>query len=472
MSVSPETIIAANRFGLGARPGDLEHIGSAPREWLLSQIEHPQTLPKAAREVPDSKSVLSLFFNSREMNRNMRDRGVEANTTITPEDFIKLGQQMRPVYMQHVLSRALLAIKSETPFHERLVHFWSNHFAVSTKSPQMVGLAATLEFEAIRPNITGNFSDLLFAVESHPAMITYLDNQLSIGTNSDRAKLVDRRRQANRKPGINENLAREILELHTLGVNGGYTQEDVISFAKVISGWTYGGFSRGGRFNSGPVGEFHFNQEMHESGVKTVLQKQYRQSGMDQGKAVLKDLGEHPATARHLATKLARHFIADDPPEAAINRISEAYLDSSGHLPVVYAEIVNSSEAWQLPFAKYKTPEEYVHSAYRAIKFTPDDAQQLLRPLAELGQQPFQAGSPAGWPDTTQEWSGGEALFKRIEFSNVLAVQLGNIVNPSKLAKEVLGTLLGDHTRIAIRRAERASQGIALLLASPEFLRR
>jgi uncharacterized protein (DUF1800 family) len=389
----------------------------------------------------------------------------------SPEAFMRMGETMRPIYQQYVNARAVQAVNSDTPFYERLVHFWSNHFSVSTKSAHMLGLAGTLEFEAIRPNITGNFYDLLLAVEQHPAMLTFLDNQISIGVNSALARRTAGRRQTRRKIGINENLAREILELHTLGVNGGYTQEDVTSFAKVLSGWTYGGFPRG-RFSTGTPGVFKFNSLMHEPGVKTVLNRNYNQPGVKQGEAVLKDLARHPATAKHLATKLARHFIADDPPAAAVDRISKAYLESNGHLKAVYTALVNSEEAWRQPYRKYKTPEEYIHSIYRAIKFTPSEPRHLLQPLTVLGQQPFQAGSPAGWPDTAAEWAGGEALFKRIEFASIVADRVGNLIDPVMLAGDILGPLPGDHTLTAIRRAESASQGVALLLTSPEFLRR
>ena len=470
VSIAPETVIVANRFGLGAKPGDLQQIGNNPREWLLTQIEQPQPLSKSTGEVPDSKTALSLFFDFRNTNRNMARNGSN-NVEINPNEVMKLGQQLRPLYLKHVSARAIQAIRTETPFYERLVHFWSNHFAVSVKSPQMLGIVGAFEFEAIRQNITGNFYDLLLAVEKHPTVLTFLDNQFSIGANSTLAKQAKRGRRRNRKFDINENLAREILELHTMGVSSGYTQEDVTTFAKAISGWTYNGVLPG-IMNTGPVGEFKFNPIMHEPGSKTVLDKKYSQSGIKQDEAVLKDLSLHSATARHLSTKLARHFIADDPPESAINRISKAYLDSNGHLPIVYNALVNSNEAWQDLFPKFKTPEDFIFSTYRAINIIPKQPQQLIQPLTLLGQQPFQSGSPAGWPDTPKEWSAGEALFKRIELSTIVANRIGNRIEPNQLANEILGPLLGDHTLTAITRAESASQGLALLLASLEFQRR
>ncbi len=374
------------------------------------------------------------------------------------------------MYMEHAMARGSQAITSSTPFYERLVHFWSNHFAVSIDDPQMLGLVGTLEIEAIRPHVGGFFTDMLIAVEQHPAMLTFLDNFQSIGPNSTMAKFAARRRNK-REVGINENLAREILELHTLGVDGGYTQEDVTTFAGVISGWTFGGMFPD-RANRGAPGEFAFNELMHEPGSKTVMGKSYRENGIKQGEAVLKDLARHPSTARHISEKLARHFISDEPSKESVDRLSRVFIKSRGYLPALYDALIELDETWQAVHAKYKSPVDYVYSLFRTLDHTPDNPQHLVGALTILGQAPFRAGSPAGWPDTAAAWSGGEALFKRVELAVSVANKAGNRVDPLGLARLILGPTLGEHTRLSISRAESARQGLAMLFSSPEFQRR
>src|SRR6185503_17138370 len=229
-------------------------------------------------------------------------------------------------------------------FRERLVHFWTNHFAVSADKPQVLALAGALENEAIRPHVAGRFADLLAAVEAHPAMILYLDNQASIGPNSQLAQRRGRRTPGEgRKFGINENLAREILELHTLGVDGGYTQHDVTTFAQALTGWSIG---TDRVRKGGTPGKFEFHEAAHEPGTRTILGTRYGQSGVAQPRAVLADLAKHPATAHHIAVKLARHFIADEPLRDDVARLAKAFRDSDGDLPTLYRALLDTPAAW------------------------------------------------------------------------------------------------------------------------------
>ncbi|MFT5131667.1 MAG: hypothetical protein ACI9SC_000126 [Gammaproteobacteria bacterium] len=465
MTVNKDSVIASNRFGFGAKPGDLVRIGASPKQWLLDQIQRPQTL---STKVASGSSAVKAFLTFRNKKRDQMQSG--KGTTNDVKDVMNLAQVMRPIYLDHVMARSKQVIESNSPFYERLVHFWSNHFAVSADNPQMYGLVGALEVEAIRPNITGYFSNMLLAVETHPTMLTYLDNFQSIGPKSTMAKIGGKRR-INHKFDINENLAREILELHTLGVNAGYTQADVTTFAKVISGWTYGGLFQD-RTDRGKAGEFAFNDLMHEPGAKTILNKQYRQMGFQQGVAVLRDLALHPRTARHLATKLARHFVSDEPSEDAIDKLSQAYLQSKGYLPAMYGALVNLDEVWDKTFTKYKSPNDFVYSVFRTINYIPDNPQKVIAPLTVLGQAPFRPGSPAGWPDTARSWSGGEALFKRVELAVAVAEKVGNRIDPLALAEIILGSTLSAQSRREIGRADSGSQGLAMLFASPEFQRR
>ncbi len=462
-----ETVIAANRFGLGARPEELGRIDKAPKTWLLDQLAGPSRLASEFRDLPSSASALVEVQEIREMQRNA---GQAADDEPAPDVVQKYGKTIRQHYLEQTDARFRAAIQTDFPFHERLVHFWANHFAVSADKQPLPAIAGLYENEAIRPNLDGKFAKPLLAVESHPAMIVYLDNQRSIGPNSTLAKRASRRRSGP-TIGLNENLAREILELHTLGVDGGYSQDDVRSFAHVITGWSVGGGNRG-RFKAGTPGEFEFREAIHEPGKQTILGNAYEQDGMKQGMAVLNDLAMHPSTARFIATKLARHFIADNPPSSIVNNIADVFMESGGDLPAVHRAVVESEAAWSTVFPKYKTPQEFVISTFRAFDRVPDNGRFVVGALDLMGQTPFRPGSPAGWPDTADAWGGADALYKRIEWASAIGRLAPPGTSPVAIAETILGPALGDHTKTSISRAESAQQGLALFLVSPEFQRR
>lgn len=461
-----DAVIAGNRFGLGARPGDLDHVADDPRSWLLDQIQGPSRLPAEIRALPRSDKVL---VEVQDVRREQRD-GRKADDP--DADIVKAYSKLvRRHYIEQAAARYRTAAVSDTPFHERLVHFWSNHFALSAEKQPMPAIAGLFENEAIRPNVNGKFVDLLLAAEQHPAMILYLDNQRSVGPNSQLGKRANRR-QSNQEIGLNENLAREVLELHTLGVAGGYTQNDVISFAKVITGWSIGGANDRGRFSDGAPGRFEFRENIHEPGDKMLLGKNYRSSGLKQGEDVLRDLALHPSTARFLATKLARHFVADEPPAALVDRLSDRYLDSGGDLPDVYETLIAAKESWAETWGKYKTPQDFLISTLRGFDHVPDKPHFIIGALDLMGQTPFRPGSPEGWPDTAQQWGGADALYKRIEWANTVARVVGSRVNPMQLGDQLLGCAFTTETKKAVARAESFAQGVTLLLASPDFQRR
>lgn len=462
-----QTVIAANRFGLGARPGELGKVDADPKRWLLDQLAGPSRLPAEIRRLPDSASVFVEVRDVRQMQREMK----RADDEPAPDIVEKYGRVVRRHYLAQTNARYRVAASSDHPFYERLVHFWSNHFAISADKQPVPALAGLFENEAIRPNVTGNFANLLLAAEQHPAMIVYLDNQRSIGPTSKLGQRANRRRR-DQQFGLNENLAREILELHTLGVDGGYTQADVTTFAKVITGWSIGGANERGRFADGEPGKFEFREIIHEPGNKHLLGRTYTEQGLRQGEAVLRDLALHPSTARFLATKLARHFVADEPPGNVVDRLSAVYLETGGELSAVYEALIDASEAWSAPFAKYKTPHEFVVSTFRAFDHVPDDSRFAVGALDLMGQTPFRPGSPEGWPDTAEQWGGADALYKRIEWSNTVARVIGDRANPVQVAASALGPALSPATRNAVARAESTVQGMTLFLASPDFQRR
>ena len=459
---SLRTAIAANRFGLGARPGELERI-SRPETWLLDQLEGPSRMPAEFRDLPHSADV---FVEARDLRREQRE------ARRADEDIVqKYGRWVREHYVDQAAARYRHAATTALPFHERLVHFWSNHFAVSADKQPLPAVAGLMENEAIRPNVAGRFSELLMAVERHPAMIVYLDNQRSIGPNSRFGARANRRRQ-DQEIGLNENLAREILELHTLGVDGGYTQKDVTTFAEVITGWSVGGAGERGRFAEGTPGKFEFREAIHEPGAKTIMGTRYAQTDVRQGEAVLRDLATHPSTARFVSTKLARHFVADDPPQETVDAMTAAWMEGGGNLAKVYEAMLGAEATWNPVHRKYKTPHDFVISTLRAFDHVPERPQFLVGALDLLGQAPFRPGSPAGWPDTAEQWGGADALYRRIEWSNTVARRIGSRIDPATLGDAVLGARFDPETRKAVSRAESRVQGMTLLLASPDFQRR
>jgi uncharacterized protein (DUF1800 family) len=442
--MSIEAVIAVTRFGLGARPGELERAGQDPKAWLEGQLAPAEPRPPALAQVPPTPERLTLFFEA-------RGKGVD--------EVVKLfRKQYRDAFIADAGLRAQAQIETEAPFRERLVQFWSNHFTVSVVRPVVAGIAVPFEEEAIRPHVTGKFADMLLAVARHPAMLLYLDNAQSIGPNSTAG--------IRRNRGLNENLAREILELHTLGVSGGYDQADVKAFARILTGWTVGGPRM--RY----VGHHLFVPQMHEPGEKTLLGVRFEEDGAQEGERALRMLARHPSTARHIALKLARHFIADEPPEAAVDRLAQMYHDTDGDLGALARALVHAPEAWSDRGSKMKSPNEYLISAMRLLGTAGPEPAKLVRALGVLGQAPLAAPSPAGWPDDARSWVGPEAVMRRVEFALALSERARPRQEPMDLAEQALGPTLAADTRHGIERAASRSESLALLLAAPEFQRR
>jgi len=472
-----EAAIATNRFGLGARPGQLEEVAKDPKGWLLAQLEPERELPKPLTTLPSGAEDQLEFGRwlrsvQGEVGRATRQGGMDPETP--PGVEASFVGRFLPRVEASIAARYTTAVETQRPFFERMVHFWSNHFVVSGAKPAVIAIPPSFEREAIRPHVMGKFSDLLFASTKHPGMLVYLDNFISIGPRSRRARRgAGRGFGGQRRPqGLNENLAREILELHTLGVDGGYTQADVTSFAKVITGWGVerAGFVRRRLFRTDG---FEFDDAAHEPGPHTVLGKEYAQAGVGQGEAVLLDLARHTSTSEHVATKLVRHFVADDPPPPVVSRVAQAFRKSDGDLEVVYRALIESPEAWQAPQRKLKSPEEYLISAGRAIGTPVIPGRALLASMVQMGQRPYGAPSPAGWPDVENEWIGSDALWKRVQWAERAAEAVARMhPDPAALARQVLGPLASESTLAAIGAAKPPSRGLAILLASPEFQRR
>lgn len=465
-SAGTAAAIAAHRFGLGE--ASLAAIADDPRGWLDAQIGPAD----AARGdgLLDTAQAIELVHAEAEKRRLARN----PPPGMTAEQV--LAGHYRETIIADARSRLVTASSTQRPFAERLQLFWTNHFAVSAAKGSTRGLVGAFERGAIRPHIAGSFEALLWAATTHPAMLRYLDNHVSAGPHSRIVARAARRAQVMqegpRVTGLNENLAREVLELHTLGVNGGYSQADVTAFAALLTGW---------RIGSGPGGDataaLPFDAAWHEPGRKTVLGRSYPE-GPEALRRVLADLARHPATARFLATKLARHFVADDPPAALVDRLAAAYTRSDGQLPEVYRELIGSREAWNPQPAKLKTPEEFVIASARLLDLGERAlgraavANSLGAGLAALGQRPMSPPSPAGWPDRAEDWLGPDAVWKRIEWSHRVGDRLGRNVDARVLARASLGPLLGTTSLQQIERAADGPQALALLLMAPEFQRR
>jgi uncharacterized protein (DUF1800 family) len=502
--------IALNRFGLGARSD--EAPPAAPREWLVGQFKAFDPKPPVIAALPSTRVIATQLADYLEAQRalRMQDGGGQKQaaqprspqaapampSSATPDGAMAqtppamtdaetdkrdpvaqarnfARQQGRDFYAAAVTARAQTAVTSPAPFAERLVHFWANHFAVSIDKFQVVGLAGAFEFDAIRPHLLGNFRDMLFAVEQHPAMLLYLDQAQSVGPNS---KVGSRANGAGRTLGLNENLAREILELHTLGVRTGYGQADVTEFARALTGWTVAGLRRGPAARvagvEGDPGSFIFTDRLHEPGARTILGKLYPEGGVEQASAVLDDLARHPATAHHIATKLTRHFAGDDPPPAMVARLEAAFTRSGGDLPSVYRAIVESPECWAADPVKFKNPWEWSVSALRAVGARELPAAATVGLLNQLGQPVWRPGSPAGFDDIAASWAGPDALLRRVQAAERIVDRMHEPIDARARAAQLFPSTLSTATAEQIGRAESPGQGLALLLVAPEFMRR
>ena len=481
MALEPKAVaaLALHRFGLGPREGSISAIASDPRGALLAELTRPeagqitasnlmssgaanravyefnaerlakQRLEKARQEADQKDTAATGMAPS--MSAKTTDSAAAAAPGPTPNPTPPLPQQL---FLQEARARLDAAIGADIGYVERLVWFWSNHFCVNADATVEAG---GYEREAIRPHVLGRFADMLLAAEGHPAMLLYLDNAQSIGPNSVAG--------INRGRGLNENLGREILELHTLGVRTVYTQTDVTNFAKVLTGWTILPTVT----NPDHGGEFVFNKRLHEPGPQTVIGKTYPDTGVEQGRAVLADLARHPATAKHVAIKLARHFIADDPPAPLVDRLTKRFLDTDGDLKEVARALVTAPESWSPDQAKIKRPGEWRIATLRA-DWARGRYRRVMRSLVRLGEPLWRPPAPKGFSDDNAAWLDGLAL--RFDIANAFAQRVAARLDPQAMAQTALGPLASAETRRAIASAESKPQALTLLLMAPEFLRR
>jgi uncharacterized protein (DUF1800 family) len=461
--MSLEGAIAAHRFGLGARPGEIDAASASPKQWLLHQLDTPVAEPQPVDggEAFQSGGALVAEIYQYRQDRQMEKREAKNNPATTAPDPVKMFFKSRvPRYMREMAARFALGFTTQTPFAERLVWFWSNHFAVSAANPAAITLVGAFEREAIRPNIAGKFEDMLLAATRHPAMQIYLNNAQSIGPNSQAGRFSGR--------GLNENLGRELMELHTLGVDGGYTQGDVIALAKILTGWSVDR-------NGGTAG-FRYYSARHEPGQIALRGRSYF-GGEEAGVAALKDLAHDPATARHIARKFASHFVADEPPPETVARLEKSFNSTGGDLRALAETAVNDPNAWKMPGTKLRSPVEYTTAAMRLLAWPHDgdrdkQVKGVMAAARMMGEFPLAAPSPKGWPDDATAWSGPDALLNRIEWAKELGARMPQKLDAASVAEAGLGPLLSASTRAALKTCPNAGDAVALLVSSPEFQRR
>jgi uncharacterized protein (DUF1800 family) len=457
--------IAVTRFGLGARPGEIAKARPNPKAWLKGQIT-PPAAPQPDGKLEGSATRFVAYQQFRQSGKNLK----LAAGNGTPQELMNRQQVIGAG--DELLARAQLASRTDAPFAERWVMFWANHFTVSAVKGITAPLVGPFEREVIRIHAFDRFESLLVASSSHPAMLLYLDQSQSVGPDSPGLMQVGfrgaRQQLGKRSAGLNENLAREIMELHTVGVGAGYSQSDVTEFAKALTGWSVGG----PRDNA--EGRFAYHAIAHEPGARTIMGKRYADVGGPQALNVLHDLASHPATAQHIAKKLAIHFVSDDPPPALVSKLATSFTTSGGNLAVVAATLVDADEAWAPQQAKFKTPYEFLISSWRAMDGAPAMPQLMSNPLKAMGQPAFQAPSPKGWDDTAGAWATPSNLVQRLTWSQGFAAQAAAARSgqPLLAAQACLGALLTNQTAAAIAAAESRPEALTLLFMSPEFQRR
>ena len=471
--------LALHRFGMGPRPGSIAAIEADPRGALIAELDRPSAAEVAAAALPSSskafrtvadanaKRQAKAIVAAREQKEAKKQQMAAAPAMMEGSEqgagamAAKIAAEAvpdpgRPIYLEEARVRIEAALGAEIGFVERLVWFWSNHFCISADKIQ--SMSGAYEREAIRPHVLGRFADMLLAVEGHPAMLFYLDNPGSMGPNSVAG--------INRTRGLNENLARETLELHTLGVRSGYTQDDVISFANVLTGWSL--LPPGDNPEHG--GEFSFNPRLHEPGAQKVLGKLYEDEGVEQGRAVLRDLAAHPATATHVATRLASYFIADTPPAPLVERMAKVFLDSSGDLKEIAKAMVSSDESWTQPPTKLKRPSEWVAGMVRATGLTQADPVRFTDGQALLGEPLWRPASPKGFPDDEASWIDG--MGRRLDVANNFAERIAGKVDPQDVIETAFASSVSAEVKQAVGRAESRQQALVLLFMSAECQRR
>jgi uncharacterized protein (DUF1800 family) len=460
-----------NRLAFGPRPGDVQRVEAMGVDAYIAQQLHPGSIPMPDELQHELATYGTLGMSPTDLFERYGPPERAPGQNLTPEQLKTLKKQARMVAEQAMDAHLLLAIESPRQLQEVMVNFWFNHFNVFDQKGLDAIWVGSYERDAIRPYALGHFRDLLNATARNPAMLFYLDNWLNSEPGTPHAR--------KRFEGINENYARELMELHTLGVDGGYTQQDVTTLAHILTGW--GLCPRRGR--AADPGAFCFDPKRHDTADQTFLGKPIHGSDEREVEQVLDMLAMSPVTAKHVSYQLAQYFVADNPPPALVNRLVQKWMGSDGDMTAVLGELFQSPEFWSAQYGgnKFKTPYEFVISAVRAQGLSVDDFRPLIGTLRQLGMPLYGCLTPDGYKNTQDAWLNPDGMTLRLSFATALGH--GNLPldtgamdpdNPEQQATELYATLRGlfSPDEIATIDSQPKELRPALILGSPQFMYR
>lgn len=446
-------LTAQKRFGLGLLPNGYRQASVDPKSYVLSQLDGYEY-----RDMSGLPPTTDLFQQLRGWQMQVKAAKAPANGAApdpnspniqkAKNNFVRIQSENEADY------RFQTALFSDRPLIERLTDFWAGHFCISCSKGEMVRiLAGAYEREAIRPHVTGRFRDMLGAVMHHPAMLAYLDNNVSFGPDSKAGQKQNK--------GLNENLGRELMELHTVGVNAGYSQDDVTNAARIITGWGIAG-------DKDPQpGGFRFTPQRHEPGDFTVMGKTFAAGGEEQGNALLDMLAAHPATARHIAGKLVRHFVGDQTPPSLTEQVAARFSATHGDLKATMTALIDAPEAWSASPSKLIAPYDMAIAASRLLGHAADP-RQLMNFTRVMGQPLWTPRSPNGFPDNDLAWAAPNAMIKRFDYALQFASQAKDAPEPMELAEATFGPGLRPDLATAVKRAASRPEALATIIMSPE----
>ena len=494
LSSEQEAAHVLNRLGYGPRPGDIQKISQMGVDRYIEQQLNPQSIA-----IPDTLQQRLKALQVADLSPGdalNRYHHILKNTEDDSEEAKKNRREMIGIIFQETAEERLWrAIESPRQLEEVMVEFWFNHFNVFNGKGLDRALIASYERDAIRPYVFGNFRDLLGATAKHPAMLFYLDNWLSTSADFQPRARRGKPGQQAKANGLNENYARELMELHTLGVDGGYSQHDVTELARMLTGWTFDP-----RISGYGHANFIFDSERHDNGIKQWLGKTVSPNGKSEGEFALDILALHPATAHHISYQLAQFFVQDQPPETLVKKLSQRFLETRGDIRLVLKTLFSSPEFRDPKSfgAKYKTPYQFVISAVRASDLQVQNVRPLLGSMAQLGMPLYGSQTPDGYKNTEQAWLNPDALTRRINFATALAtghlplnqnVEAGDKMGNKQIIKQAdnnthhvvmeapdaskllstLGPLISDNTRNLIN-SNAENLRASLVLGSPDFM--
>ena len=473
---------AVGRFGLGCSAIDLRALDD-PRGYVRAQLDMSVTAPEA--KLMSTTDQLQAMMHRRQLAKQRREAMADADgAKVKPGSNMQDGAMAMAPGAEPSMGGGMmendseakatqgsitknadeliiwlrLAAATEAPLHERLFLHWTNHFTIGAGKGKSSLTAGSFQREAIRPFILGRFHDMAKAAILHASMLYYLDNASSIGPDSKVGRI--------KKSGLNENLGREVLELHTLGVDGGYSQADVTALASVLTGWTVDLNPKSETF-----GEVVFRERLHQPGPKTILGKRYAEAGAEEFPAVLADLVRHPSTARYVTRRMARAFVSEKASDSLQKNLAKAFQDSDGDLKAVTAALIQNDEAWTAAPVKLRSPIEFLAATGRLLGQAPVRPSPKASLLA-MGQPFLAAPSPKGWAEEDDAWATSDGIKSRIDWAQQCATFNANHVDIRKLVDDRIGGYFSDETRRVIRQGESPEQALALLMLSPEFQRR